>query len=430
MQDPVLVVSVFGRGLGLAARLIEQEVPVQLLDITEDLGKTSPEDEEGPFGFFQAGMNPTSIERLHQDDPPRNLEQGLTFVLSSGPLELKSPLTKNRLEKFGIQSEDFESLREFSGSRLNKKNIHRVSFEKTWLNQFAANWSSNSSDFVPCASLSGFSLPLATDFWMRAVSRPGLLKSSEWGRRRGITINQDLQILDLAKLNSKTLKAVEVRKRNSQTTEVMSFEQVVWCLTSAETEFLGTKLEEKLFPYGILQPKWVWTRFRFRVLPGSQREVLPAHSVWIDDLDLPWTHDNLFVLQQSPSADLFDAWVRIPSDQRLQRSYLLEQQDKIQKHLQRKFFALDIQKAEDPAASEKTYREMGPPRFPLFDSRELLAFKNSNENNLNFHSPEVWSGLGWNALVDFEERLFQKLNQWWIVREELRKKRELKNRKE
>lgn len=430
LNSPVVVVSAFGRGQSLAARLREHDIPTLILDVTEDLGSSAPEDEEGPFGIFLSGLTSVDKERIHQDDPPHNQEEGATFVLPSGPLEMKSPLTKNRLERLGVPLRLLETFRDVrDGKAKSVSGWMDLELSQSWLVHMAASLAANSYRPYPEALGSDFMLALDGDFWIRPVTRPGLAKSLNWCERRGVQVRRDMAILDVAREGRHLLTGMQLRLKTSQTSELIGFENLIWCLTSEETAFLSPTLQEKLFPEGVLKPNWVWTRFRLRLSASAEREILPFHSVWIRDLDLPWTHQNMIVLQKCQSPDLLDAWVRIPAEQRLQKSYLSEQLDRVVSAVAERLVDAKVSKAEEPLSGEKTYREIGPARQPLFDAQELISFRASQDENLTFHSPETWNGLGWNALFKAEEKILNRVQSWWKRREELRIKRELREQK-
>ena len=52
-NSSVVLVSAFGRGHWLAANLVAEGIPVDLIDVTERMGVWPVEDTEGPFGFFK-----------------------------------------------------------------------------------------------------------------------------------------------------------------------------------------------------------------------------------------------------------------------------------------------------------------------------------------------------------------------------------------
>ena len=425
--NPVIIVSAFGRGQSLAARLSEQEIPTLLIDVSETLGSSGPEDEEGPFGIFPTGLSQISLERIHQDDPPHTQEEGWTFVLKNGPLEMKSPLTKTRLEKMQISPEILEAFRDLQDPQ--HKNLSRwteLPLEKNWLLEVAASLASPDLRLYPQALKNHPPMPLNGDFWIRSVTRPGLLQSLNWCERKGITVHRDYVLKDVVRQNSASLRGLQFHLKTSATTEILNFEKIIWCLSSEETKYLSEELSQKLFPNGILTPAWVWTRFRLRIPESPERDILPFHSAWIGDLELPWTHENLILLQKSPSPDLLDAWIRIPFERRQQRPYLQDSLDQVIETLSRRFVTVKAIKAEEPLSAQKSERESGPTRQPIFDSEQLRKWSPLKDQNFHLHAPETWGGLGWNHLFQHEEKLFSEIQTWWKKREELRIKNEMK----
>ena len=424
---PVVIVSAFGRGQSLAARLRDQEIPTLLIDVSETLGSSAPEDEEGPFGIFPTGLPPVALERIHQDDPPHTQEEGWTFILNNGPLEMKSPLTKTRLEKMNVAIEILEAFRDLQDPK--SKNLsHWTSqpLEKTWLLDVAASLASPDLRLYPQALKNHPPLPLDGDFWIRSVTRPGLLQSLKWCERKGIQVHRDYVLTDVVRQSGKMLRGLQFHLKSSATTEILDFEKLVWCLSSEETKYLSEDLSQKLFPDGPLTPRWVWTRFRLRLGASPERDILPFHSTWIHDLELSWTHENLIILQKSPSPDLLDAWIRIPFERRMQKPYLQESLESILNMLAKRFVTVKPVKAEEPLSAQKSERESGPTRQPIFDSQELKKWKPTQDQNFHLHAPESWRGLGWNHLFQNEEKLNQELQLWWKKREEQRIKNELK----
>ncbi len=425
----IAVVSAFGRGHGIAVKLRELEMDVALIDVSGQLGESSPEDEEGPLGVFFSGLAAADEERIQQEGVIVPQEDGWTTVLASGPVEMRSSFLSHRLEKLGVPLESLEALREAREGRF--KSVAKwvaADLEKSWLLEVAASLGSNTVQFHPESLMSGTFLPLDEEFHVRMVTPSGLKKSLMWCEQKGVQVLNDGILLDVAR-EGKALNGLQYRPKNSQTTKILNFEQIIWCLSGEETGFLSTSIQEKLFREGILRPSWVWSRSRIRIPAGPEAQVLPVHSVWIADLDLSWTHENLFILQKCATPEFYDVWIRVPAEQRAQRVYMQERMNRVVEVLAQRLVTVKPTKAEDAGSAEKTYREIGPPRQPLFDPKALLTWRVPNEDNLHLHTPEVWNGLGWNSLFKHEEKIRTRTQAWWKKREEQRRAREERTNK-
>src|SRR4051794_13320435 len=99
----VAIVSAFGRGNWLAAELADLGLKVSLVDVSEALGRWTPEDWEGPFGLLKAEFLKTSqLERLNEEDYFDSVDEGFVVWLKDGPLDLKGPLTAYQMERRGF----------------------------------------------------------------------------------------------------------------------------------------------------------------------------------------------------------------------------------------------------------------------------------------------------------------------------------------
>jgi hypothetical protein len=86
---------------------------------------------------------------------------------------------------------------------------------------------------------------------------------------------------------------------------------IVWTLASSETGILNSALADQMFPQGVLEPDWQWVRLDLRSSVGAWVTGIPPWTVVVDDLYLPWTHANCFILQKGSGGN-WDAWLRIP----------------------------------------------------------------------------------------------------------------------
>lgn len=426
-HSPVFIVSAFGRGNILAQSLNSQEIPVRLIDVSKSLGDTKIEDNEGPFGFFSQGLTNIESQRLRMDHPAYLQDHGFVTMLPDGPLEFQGSLTNFRLQQQQIPEKVWSWIN--GAEKITSQDHSRIlndDFEKNWIFHLARSFSTN--QWVPnyrAGLVEGF-IPQGESFYVRSVDRNVSEEALKSLLQEGVKVEFDAEVLDLVQDGSK-LTGIELKRPGSGSSEVVTLEKVIWFLSGEETEKLSGKLKDKLFPHGVLKPVGSWVRSRLKITSSAQRDVLPLHSLWMQNRALPWTHSNLFVLQRTQNQDLFDLWFRVPESFRFLKDYLNEVISEIQQTLtQRMSLDLDsITLHETPVSMSKSSSEIGPSRHPLFDSRDWLEVKRSGFKNMEWVSVETQDGLGWNYQVKASRTVFERLTLWWTERERLRKKQEL-----
>ncbi|PWU17615.1 MAG: hypothetical protein C5B49_08620 [Bdellovibrio sp.] len=396
----MLIVSAFGRGHALAMELAQSEVPVLLVDVSGSLGTAAAEDEEGPFGFFSQGLRQTESQRLLEDQAPLMQVNGFTWVFGEGPFEMKGPLTMDHRVQLRIPENVWNWVC-FASPSANRdlQFLAEGEFDQTWLYHLARSFFANEWNTFQGPGLLTGSLPLASDFFVRSMSRAARKKSFEALRRSGVQVREGASVVDLAKIGSGVLQSLEVRLENSDTAELLTFDHLVWFLSGEETEKMSQRLREKMFEKGILQAKGSWVRARLKWPALPQRECLPLHSVWVTDRVLPWSHQNLFVLQRTTNADLFDLWFRIPETFRFQKEYVLRHLQEIQGLLERRLGFQGIEVNDPPLCAVLPPQAVGPARHPLFDPQELAAYSPPHWTNFDWVGAEACQGLGWNYLL-------------------------------
>lgn len=430
-KQEVLVVSAFGRGHWLAVDLARQGMSVALLDLTESLGIWIPEDVEGPFGLFQSDkVKDSQWERLLEDDPPMMCNQGFTVWLQDGPLELKSATTKHRLEKLGVDEDQHQFISSQATSWIFNKTalakLNQKNFKNTWLARLALLFSSNTSQLAAAAVKTQQALPLFNNFFIRMATRQGHQRSLDWCQRNKVQLLTKAQVLDISFQGRSQIKGVEYKTIDSEKSELIEAEQVIWCLTSEETGMQGVRLQSALYPDGILEPDWVWSRYRLRLKHSLEREQLPLHCLIIPDLSLHWVHENFMVCQRTGSPELFDAWIKVPTLQRFNRDYLNMRGQKIIDLLNSKLGSVQAEISDYPLGHSLTYREVGPPRNPIFLFDEKNKLKKRSLDNLHFYSCEESELLGWEARFKLELEIHSAVKIWWDKKQEMLAKQRMK----
>jgi hypothetical protein len=177
---------------------------------------------------------------------------------------------------------------------------------------------------------------------------------------------------------------------------------------------------------------WAWMRYRVKLqgegpLSSLTREQIPLSCVIIQDLMLPWAHENFLVLQKLEIIkDHFDVWMKVPNNQRFNGQYLAKLAEKMKALLEEKIPDNQCSIVAEPIEARSTFQKMGPPRYPIF-SRAISSLRQKIQiGNIYFHSPEFWQSLSRGGQNRHEEKIFLQLRDWWDHKEELRIKRELK----
>ncbi len=418
MNSPVLIVSAFGRGHALAIALANQEIPVAVLDVSPHLGHVSAEDDEGPFGFFAQGLEHLESQRLLEDHPPLLQVQGFSWMLPTGPFETKGPLTQFRREKLKIP-DSIWNLLTVKGPETHREMQYLLNedFDQTWLYHLSRAFHSNLWTPNYRAGLSEGSLPFGSDFFIRSMSRAGIQKSFDALTRAQVTVRPGALIVDAARGTGNRLKSLEVKFEGSDTAELFEAEQFLWFLSGEETEKLSDRLRQKIFDSEVVRPTGAWIRARLKFPNVSQRESIPLHSVWIKDIALPWSHENLFALIRTSNPELFDVWLRIPEVYRFQKDYVLRMVEQIRQQLEDRMAFRGLQVMELPVTVVKSPQEVGPTRHPLFDERDVADLTMPSWKNFHWVGVEACLGSGWNYMFMRSREVGNTVQAWWKQRE-------------
>lgn len=427
LGSPIIIISAFGRGHWLAASLAQEGIKVTLVDISSKLGVWPKEDIEGPFGFFRnERISESQVDRLYSEDAFEEVAQGFSLWLTEGPMEFKGPLTKFKIENLALAPQVKDVLFSSAQDKNTKalyKNLHNLDFAQNWLLHFSHQWASTT--YMPNARGAdcGESLPLLSSFFVRQATRVGFEKSLEWLRGKGVEVLQPHQIVDASFGAGKTVTGLEI---SGEKQGLFRMEQIVWMLTSEESYFLNERLGKYFFPEGPLESEWCWVRYRVGLKPCFERDRLPLHTVIVNDLNSPWTHENLLVLQRTSLADQFDAWLRIPTVQRFNKEYLQTRSLRMSSHLECRMALAECQILSYPQEYYYTYAQLGAPRYPVFSEKQKNRRGQVAFSNLYLDGPEEWPHYAWGASFARSESIQASITAWW--REKLLK--EQKARKE
>lgn len=408
----VMIVSAFGRGHWLAAELATNGFSVVLIDVTESIGRWTPEDWEGPFGFFQPdSLTGTQKSSLVAEGDFEEIESGFTVWSPEGPIEGRGQMIDYWLKNSQpvIQADRyFKSLA--AAQKGDKKADERDDvlaqpFSKNWLvhllHQVASpEYHSNSQSIQ-----SGDPLPIFSTFSVRRVSRRGYEQSLKWCQSQGVKVFRQAMVRDLL-IESRSISGLEIK---SDWSGALLGKQLVWSLTSQETQKLSDRVAELLFPIGTLTPEWSWLRYRFSLKLSSSTEALPHHLVMINDNGLPWSHSNLLIMQRDNQRHEADVWIRIPSHHRFQRSYLETMREEVSEVLARRIPDCDPAVIQMPQDYFYEYSELGPSAFAVYEPKSLKSLTRLQLRNLIFDGPECWASLEWSGRLRYQAKVLDQV---------------------
>ncbi len=430
MGSPVIIISAFGRGHWLAAALVQEGIKTTLVDVTAKLGVWPVEDAIGPFGFFRTdGLAETKLERLYAEDAFQECSNGFTIWAQEGPLEFKGPLTKFKIEKLSLSShvrEFFLGETSSKQSRALYKNIETLSFDQSWLLHLSHQLASTTYASNALGASVGDSLPLFSSFLLRQPSRNSLERSFEWLKSKGVDVLQPHQIVDASFGSGKVITGLELSGENQG---LFRLDQIVWMLSSEESYFLNERLARYFYPEGPLEPDWCWVRYRLSLQGCFERDHLPLHTVVIQDIQSPWVHENLMVLQRTSLADQFDVWIRIPNVQRFNKDYLTTRSELIKKNLSGRMPLSAPEILSFPQEYYYTYAQLGPSRFPVFSNMQSSRRGKSLYRNLYLDGPEIWANYSYGVFYDQHELIRSRISSWWkekLLKEQKENRREQK----
>ena len=413
VKSQLVIVSAFGRSHWLAAELAHRGYDVSLVDVSHHLGRWAPEDREGPFGiFFSERLSLLQKERLVADEVISEQKEGLTFWLKDRPVELMGPLAKYQLDSQGVSSQARNYLFEYDSSSEQdrealKSQILRGEFKDHWLAHFSHQWSANRLSDFNLGFLTEEPLPVFSKMVLRQATRRGMEQSLAWCESKGVRVYRQANLEDLY-IDKKKLEGIEIQSDHKG---LLKGEEFIWSLSSEETMVLNERLGKTFFPAGDIKPEWSWVRYRVKFIRGQGHLSLPDHVVAIENLFLPWTHENLLILQRTVLEDETDIWLRIPNNQRTHHSYLKQMGQKILSLLRQRLRDSDVEIAHYPQELNYSYAELGPRSFPVYGVKDLQSLKRKELRNLHYAGPESWDRLDAQGILDYQEKLLNDIEQ-------------------
>ncbi|MBL7545364.1 MAG: hypothetical protein JNL11_16210 [Bdellovibrionaceae bacterium] len=406
----VAVVGSFYNISWVASELARQGWSVLYIDLHSVLGRWPMEDIEGPFGFFTSEtLNPFYVEKLNNEEALVSQDSGFTVYLGSGPLEFKSSFIQYQLQQLGVSSGFISRLESSTENfyQASQKSDEFIShFEKSWLEFLTRSLSSQRDVAFGDPVVCEYPLPLMNPFFTRFLTRRSLERNSQWLRRQNIDTFEQTHILDFAVGASKGISGFEAK---GELNGIVQFKNLVWGLSSEETYYCRPQLGKILFPKGVTEPIWTWARYSVDVTLDRETKQLPLHSVWIDDRNAPWTHENLLIWQRTTSETLYDVWILIPNNQRFNKDYITYYGEKIVQKWSKRFEMSAAKIHNYPQEYVYTYQDLGPSRWVRYPHRHQRGMESKEYNNVYFNNYEVWDQLNKETQYQSQKKLIDKV---------------------
>lgn len=424
-KKKVLVVSSFGRGQWLSSEIAGfEDVEVTLVDASETLGRWTPEDWEGPFGFFQPeSITQTQLGRLNSEDYHDAHPQGFSVWMQDGPIDFKGPLTQFWLDQDGPMTNLKDYFDHAWDSQKSKKAlqlfVQKMEFDKSWLIHLSHQMAS--TEYVPNAlsAYSGEPVPLFSSWSTRRVSRKGYQRLGEWCESKGVKYIPKSLIKDVD-VQQNRIVSLEIEAPSFR--GVVGADYVVWCLTQGEVRRMGAELYPKVFAGPIVEPEWSWVRYRMQLDLDKYENTVPGHFLLIEDKNLPWTHENMLIAQKVVTGTGFDVWLRIPHHQRFQRKSLEEYADRIEKIFESRIPGSSPGVLEMPQEFHYEFEELGSALFPVYEPASRKGIKKHPFKNVVYSSPETWERLDWTGRFQFENSIIREVADWKQAQDRKEKK--------
>jgi hypothetical protein len=421
-----MIASAYGRGHWMAVELHRLGFNVQLVDVTQRLGPSLPADQDGPFGYFHsprwAGMEGQALESL---GPVQQVAYGLSLWLKSGPWELRGPTAGAREEALQQQERVLDFVKHYSELGAERKGwiekLSELDFERRWFASLASDLMSVRSQWSTEAYLQSPPAPLFEKYLARAPESRSLEASLQWCADQGVVVTRQAEIPDLA-IEHRRVQGIEI---NAEKSGFVRCHQLIWLLTSAETAHFSPRASVKLYKGQAMEPEWCWLRYTLELEAHREANLLPREFVLIDDLNVPWAHDNYAIFRRSEKTNQFHVWLRLPFSQRFHREYLAERIQPVFGHLEERCSRLKARLVALPPEAMGSSKELGAPLFPVFRSQDLSSPPGVSVKNLWFSHSERWPSYEWSHIYASQNQIISSLKQWWGAMTTEQKQKEL-----
>ncbi len=407
---------------------------VGFLDLTHDLGNWSTEDFEGPFGIAGLESHPEWKSRLELDGQIIEQGGGICAWLADGPYEMKGPMANFYLER---STADIQNKRgpfnrrkadrraqasasahaSTSGPVTTSLNAEPAFFAKYWLEYFNEIWgSTREMSFRRVIDWDKKSQRrIRQSFSFRQFNLSDYAKALEMLKQDGIQVSSHSVFKDVAlKSHPESFFAIETTGEWVGLTKSLA---AVWMLTSEETYFLSQSAGKTLYGQTGRDPESCWLRYEFTLKDVEYFNKFPDHFVFIGDPDLFWSRENYLIVQKAMSQHTWAIWAKAPFVQRFNSDYLKALGEKISAAINHRMGKVDFVQLKDyPREFRHTYKEIGPPRFPVY--REDSVGRPRLAKMVIGSSPEQWSYYSWSDMAQVQNEDLEELAGWIRLRKE------------
>lgn len=347
----VCVVDAYYRAIDFACEARQKNFTVHYVDLTPLLGSWSPEDWEGPFGFFnEENYWPQQEWFVRSSFSSKNQTCGAVIHADGFPLEFKGPLLEHHLNtKFDSSVINFIKNQSWEFKNLNK----------SW--PILAAIASGSTQAEPELKNP---LPLFQDYTLRYPHRQDYQSLIDRAKNHGVqflNVNEWTEKLspDFFKNYEATVCAV-----NSETfANIYSQDAETNLAQSKITPHNWSKIKS-LYP-DVCHPEWQWVRYSFLLDSSANTNDWPLSFTYIPTLNEPWREENFMVMRKSDYNSWWDVWLKLP--------YLnLFDTDFYQIHKERIIYKLDkfmpkLKVVEYRLPTQSVERVKGVP-FPIYSN--------------------------------------------------------------
>lgn len=414
MKSKIVILSAYHRAQWLANELKSKGYDVAYMDFSQKLGGLSPEAWIAPFGHFQTQkVNYSQNVWLSEGTATVQIPNGFTILSEQGPIEFQGPLNRLSYKRYKINQDELDYLRAsitMNDEAYQKFKTHFMGmpFEETWLLHLGHQLASQTY-FENAFSIrnKNRSLPMTESWSVRSLSRRGAQETLQMSRDKGVEIYSVRGVKDI-KIAGSEVKSLTVVDVNDNVWEVGGGTFISF-LSQEELYAVHNKTFTAIFEEEPITSDWFWTRYRFFTNQNDVTEVLPQAFCMIEDRFMPWTHHNLIMMHRGLRAHEFIAWVRIPSNYRLQQNRLESVGAEIQRVLTQKFAGIKIQQMELPLECLATEFQVQAPHLPIYLQSKLEKIKKPKQKNLHWCGPEVWERLDTSFLLDYQSQILNEI---------------------
>lgn len=373
MNLSVAIVSIDLRSAWLAIELKKQGFEVSFFDLSGTIPRPAFEDVEGPFGHFLFDAWDSSFSDLLQFEEPFAAQpQGFTVWTEQGPIEYKSALYESKKGKINPL-------------------LHRLSYEFN-RTRFNLEIRPRKED-----------LALQNRFTFRHYSRDSMARLRE-RLKESVHFYDQIRLIDISFEGRGKVTGLEF---DGEIKGHRSFDFVVWSLTSEEMQVLPGKLP-LYFPPVVPEAKayvWVGMDFKFDDVPEYQ--ALPEHFFFIQDENLAFNQDNLFVFKKSLAHQQYQVWSLVSSSQQLNETYLSMRAQKIEESLARRCPRLKARLHALPMDLSKSPESRVPSSYVIW--KENFPYPKSKFSNLFMNGPDTWTEYSWFENWKNQKNIFQQI---------------------